>query len=171
MNKKIAIRDAFGEALVELGEKNEKVVVLDADVSNSTRTIKFEERFPDRFFNVGVAEANMMNIATTVEETAMGTPNMPLAVMKRSPMTRCRSWGTVVSGAGKRCPNKPYTMNKVARTGRNQPMALLVPSNNSSVHIPPTTRSVGEAIPDRRHRSSYTTNPYIAMPAETATRV
>jgi len=63
MSKKIAIRDAFGEALVELGEKNEKVVVLDADVSNSTRTIKFEERFPDRFFNVGVAEANMMNIA------------------------------------------------------------------------------------------------------------
>lgn len=63
MNKKIAIRDAFGEALVELGEKNEKVVVLDADVSSSTRTIKFEERFPDRFFNVGVAEANMMNIA------------------------------------------------------------------------------------------------------------
>jgi len=63
MNKKIAIRDTFGEALVELGEKNEKVVVLDADVSSSTRTIKFEERFPDRFFNVGVAEANMMNIA------------------------------------------------------------------------------------------------------------
>jgi len=63
VNKKIAIRDAFGEALVELGEKNEKVVVLDADVSSSTRTMKFEERFPDRFFNVGVAEANMMNIA------------------------------------------------------------------------------------------------------------
>jgi len=63
MNKKIAIRDAFGEALVELGEKNEKVVVLDADVSHSTRTIKFGERFPDRFFNLGVAEANMMNIA------------------------------------------------------------------------------------------------------------
>jgi len=63
MNKKIAIRDTFGEALVELGEKNEKVVVLDADVSHSTRTIKFGERFPDRFFNVGVAEANMMNIA------------------------------------------------------------------------------------------------------------
>jgi len=63
MNKKIAIRDTFGEALVELGEKNEKVVVLDADVSHSTRTIKFGERFPDRFFNLGVAEANMMNIA------------------------------------------------------------------------------------------------------------
>ncbi len=63
MIKKFAIRDAFGEALVELGEKNEKVVVLDADVSCSTRTVKFGERFPHRFFNLGVAEANMMNIA------------------------------------------------------------------------------------------------------------
>lgn len=63
MSKKIAIRDAFGEALIELGEKNERLVVLDADVSHSTRTVKFGERFPDRFFNVGVAEANMMNIA------------------------------------------------------------------------------------------------------------
>lgn len=63
MSKKIAIRDAFGEALVDLGYKNDKVVVLDADVSHSTKTIKFEEKFPDRFFNIGVAEANMMNIA------------------------------------------------------------------------------------------------------------
>lgn len=63
MSEKIAIRDAFGEALVELGEKDEKVVVLDADVSHSTRTIKFKEMFPDRFFNLGVAEANMMNIS------------------------------------------------------------------------------------------------------------
>jgi len=63
MSKKIAIRDAFGEALVDLGYKNNKVVVLDADVSHSTKTIKFGEKFPDRFFNIGVAEANMMNIA------------------------------------------------------------------------------------------------------------
>jgi len=63
LTEKVAIRDAFGEALLELGEKNKKVVVLDADVSHSTRTIKFGERFSDRFFNLGVAEANMMNIA------------------------------------------------------------------------------------------------------------
>lgn len=63
MSKKIAIRDAFGEALVDLGYKNDRVVVLDADVSHSTKTIKFGEKFPDRFFNIGVAEANMMNIA------------------------------------------------------------------------------------------------------------
>lgn len=63
MSRKIAIRDAFGEALVDLGYENDKVMVLDADVSHSTKTIKFGEKFPDRFFNLGVAEANMMNIA------------------------------------------------------------------------------------------------------------
>ena len=61
--EKIAIRDAFGQALLELGRENDKVIVLDADVSHSTKTIKFKEKFPDRFFNIGVAEANMMNIA------------------------------------------------------------------------------------------------------------
>ena len=58
-----ALRDAFGEALVELGRENEDVVVLDADVSGSTRTKMFGDVYPDRFFNVGIAEANMMNMA------------------------------------------------------------------------------------------------------------
>jgi transketolase len=58
-----ALRDAFGEALVELGRENEDVVVLDADVAGSTRTKMFGDVYPDRFFNVGIAEANMMNIA------------------------------------------------------------------------------------------------------------
>jgi transketolase len=58
-----ALRDAFGEALIELGRENEDVVVLDADVSGSTRTKMFGDVYPDRFFNVGIAEANMMNIA------------------------------------------------------------------------------------------------------------
>lgn len=58
------IRDAFGEALVELGAENEDVVVLDADVSGSTRTAKFAAEYPDRFFNVGIAEQNMVSIAS-----------------------------------------------------------------------------------------------------------
>jgi transketolase len=58
-----ATRDAYGKALIELGEENPNVVVLDADLSESTRTKKFGERFPDRFFNVGIAEANMVSIA------------------------------------------------------------------------------------------------------------
>lgn len=63
MNNFASIRDAFGRALVKLGEKNEKVVVLDADVSTSTRTAFFHDKFPDRFFNFGVAEGNMMDVA------------------------------------------------------------------------------------------------------------
>ncbi len=56
-------RDGFGDALVELGEKNKNVVVLTADLSESTRTDAFAKKFPDRFFEVGVAEQNMAAIA------------------------------------------------------------------------------------------------------------
>ena len=63
MDNFASIRDAFGQALVKLGEKNEKVVVLDADVSTSTRTAFFRNKFPDRFFNLGIAEGNMMDVA------------------------------------------------------------------------------------------------------------
>jgi len=57
------MRDAFGTALVELGKTNDKLMVLDADVSSSTRSGLFGKAYPDRFFNVGVAEANMVDIA------------------------------------------------------------------------------------------------------------
>lgn len=56
-------RNGFGEALVKLGEKNKDVVVLTADLSESTRTDKFEKAYPDRFFECGVAEQNMAAIA------------------------------------------------------------------------------------------------------------
>ncbi len=59
----IAPRMAFGEALVTLGERNEKLVVLDADVGTSTQTMMFNKKFPDRFIQVGIAEQNMMGIA------------------------------------------------------------------------------------------------------------
>ncbi|MCD4669966.1 MAG: transketolase family protein [Actinomycetia bacterium] len=63
-NTKIeSIRDGYGKALAELGDINEKVVVLDADVSSSTKTIYFARKFPDRFFNVGIAEPGMVNTA------------------------------------------------------------------------------------------------------------
>ncbi len=54
------IREAYGEALRELGRVNEKVVVLDADLSHATYTSTFAEAFPDRFFNVGIAENNLV---------------------------------------------------------------------------------------------------------------
>ena len=63
MSKMIAIRAAYGEALAKLGEANEKVVVLDADLAHATMTATFGERFPERFFNAGIAEANMVDMA------------------------------------------------------------------------------------------------------------
>lgn len=61
--KPIATRDAYGEALVVLGRANPDVVVLDADLSKSTKTAKFAGACPDRFFNMGIAEGNMMGVA------------------------------------------------------------------------------------------------------------
>lgn len=61
--KKRALRDAYGDALVKLGQKHQNVVVLDADLSESTKTIKFKQSFPSRFFNMGIAEQNLMGAA------------------------------------------------------------------------------------------------------------
>ncbi len=63
MSELKATRDAYGEILVKLGAQNHDIVVLDADLSGSTRTALFAKSFPERFFNVGIAEANMMGIA------------------------------------------------------------------------------------------------------------
>src|SRR6266404_4125107 len=57
-----ATREAFGKALVELGSSNQDIVVLDADLSKSTYTAEFGKKFPDRFFECGIAEANMVAI-------------------------------------------------------------------------------------------------------------
>ncbi len=59
----IATRDAYGETLAELGAENGNVVVLDADLSGSTKTGVFAKKFPERFFNMGIAEANMVGTA------------------------------------------------------------------------------------------------------------
>ncbi|MEZ5975058.1 MAG: transketolase C-terminal domain-containing protein [Planctomycetota bacterium] len=61
--RKMATREAYGEALLALGRQNENVVVLDADLSGSTKTKAFSKAFPERFFNMGVAEANMVGNA------------------------------------------------------------------------------------------------------------
>ena len=63
MSKKIATREAYGKALAELAKENENVVVLDADLSKSTKTADFKAVAPERFFNMGIAEGNMMGVA------------------------------------------------------------------------------------------------------------
>ncbi len=60
---KKATRESYGEALVEIGEKYDNVVVLDADLAGATKTGTFKKRFPERFIDCGIAEANMIDIA------------------------------------------------------------------------------------------------------------
>ncbi|MBP3832088.1 MAG: transketolase family protein [Clostridia bacterium] len=58
-----ATRQSYGEALVELGKENENIVVLDADLATATKTIEFAKEFPERFFDIGIAEADMIGTA------------------------------------------------------------------------------------------------------------
>jgi transketolase len=62
--KQIATRDAYGEALLELGRERADIVVLDADLSGSTKTGKFAKAFPDRFYNIGVSEQDLIGTAS-----------------------------------------------------------------------------------------------------------
>ena len=66
MEKKLglATRDVYGKTLVELGRKNPDIVVLDADLSKSTKSYEFSKTFPERFFNVGIMEANLAGVAS-----------------------------------------------------------------------------------------------------------
>ena len=61
--KKIATRDSYGNALKELGDEYDNIVVLDADLAGATKTATFKKAHPDRFFDCGIQEANMVNVA------------------------------------------------------------------------------------------------------------
>ena len=67
----IEMRNAFGDALIELGRVNDKVVVLDADVGSSTQSMRFKKHFPERFYQIGIAEQNMMGIAAGMATTGL----------------------------------------------------------------------------------------------------
>ena len=68
MADKIATREAYGNALAELGEKYD-IVVLDADLAEATKTLTFKKKFPNRFFDCGIAEGNMMGVAAGIAAT------------------------------------------------------------------------------------------------------
>ena len=62
-NIKKATRQSYGEALLELGKENEQIVVFDADLASATKTNLFGKEFPNRFFDMGIAEQNMISTA------------------------------------------------------------------------------------------------------------
>src|SRR5712692_6198531 len=63
LEKLASMRDAFGDALTELGGVNERVVVLGADTTASLKSAVFGTKYPDRFFNIGIAEQNLIGVA------------------------------------------------------------------------------------------------------------
>lgn len=69
--KKVATRDAYGKALAALGAEHENLVVLDADLANATKTQTFQKAFPDRHFDCGIAEANMICVAAGLSTTGL----------------------------------------------------------------------------------------------------
>ena len=69
--KKMATRDGYGKALVELGKEHDDIVVLDADLAGSTKTGMFAKAYPDRHFNCGIAEGNMMSVAAGLASTGL----------------------------------------------------------------------------------------------------
>jgi Transketolase, C-terminal subunit len=66
MGNKLATREAYGKALAKLGVENNNIVVLDADLSKSTKTVDFKKVCPERFINMGIAEGNMMSVAAGI---------------------------------------------------------------------------------------------------------
>ena len=72
MGEMIATRAAYGEALRELGGR-EEIMVLDADLSSCTMSCRFQDLYPERFYNVGIAEANMVGIAVSYTHLTLPT--------------------------------------------------------------------------------------------------
>ena len=71
IDKKIATRQSYGEALAELGEKNQNIVVLDADLSESTKTCIFAKKFPNRFYEMGISEQDMLGTAAGLASSGL----------------------------------------------------------------------------------------------------
>ena len=70
IDKKIATRQSYGEALKELGKENKDIVVLDADLSSATKTNIFAKEFPERFFDMGISEQDMIGTAAGFADEA-----------------------------------------------------------------------------------------------------
>ena len=85
---KKATRDSYGEALVELGQENPNIVVFDADLAGATKTGVFKKAFPDRFFDCGIAEGNMMVAAAGVSTCGYILPAPLPCLRPAAPMSR-----------------------------------------------------------------------------------
>jgi len=90
--KEMEMREAFGRTLIELGREEPRIVVLDADLNTSSKTVLFKKAFPDRFFQIGIAEQNLFGVAAgmALEDTSPSLPHSP-PLPRAGPWTRSRS--------------------------------------------------------------------------------
>jgi deoxyxylulose-5-phosphate synthase len=79
---KKSLRDAASHVLIEIGRADERVVVLDADLALSTKTIRFGQMFPERFFDMGISEQNMMGVAAGWPPAARRPSRPPLRPLR-----------------------------------------------------------------------------------------
>ena len=88
--RKIATRESYGNALAALGKEHKDIVVLDADLAGATKTSIFKNAFPDRHYDCGVAEADMMCVAAGLSTTGL-VPLHPasLCLQPAEPLSRC----------------------------------------------------------------------------------
>ena len=87
---KKATRESFGEALCALAETNPDIVVLDADLAEATKTGIFKKQYPDRFFDCGIAEQNMVGIAAGLAACGKIPLRLPLPCLPlAAPLSRC----------------------------------------------------------------------------------
>ena len=77
--KEMEMREAFGRTLVDMGREEARIVVLDADLNTSSKTVLFKKAFPDRFFQIGIAEQNLFGVAAglALEDTSRSLPRLP----------------------------------------------------------------------------------------------
>lgn len=95
---KKATRESYGEALVAMGEKYPELVVLDADLAAATKTGMFKKKFPERFFDCGIAEGNMITVAAGLSTTGKIPFASSFAMFAAAaPMSRCATlWAILI---------------------------------------------------------------------------
>jgi transketolase len=144
-----SIREAFGRTLVKLGEEDKDIVVITADVGDSTRASYFREKFPDRFFNVGISEQDMVNFAAGL--AAVGKK----PVVADFAMFTMRAWEQIRNTTGRMNLNVKFTVTHSGYSDSGdgsshqalEDIALMRTIPNFKVVVPADAAEVERSLP------------------------
>ena len=126
-SKRLATAEIYGKTLCELGEKDRRVVALTADLAGSTKIGDFREKFPERFFNVGIAEQNLFGIAAGMAKTGLIPFISTFSVFASMPRLQKRKVRFITSGKLTQITEKGITVENVReKTARTLEMDNVV---------------------------------------------